>query len=40
LGDLHWQEEQIAEAVHVAALMGLCNPVANAFGLTSQEFCG
>jgi len=34
----HWQEEQIAEAVHVAALMGLCNRVANAFGLTSQNF--
>ena len=37
LRDLHWQEEQIAEAVHVAALMGLCNRVANAFGLTSQD---
>jgi uncharacterized peroxidase-related enzyme len=37
LCDLHWQEEQIAEAVHVAALMGLCNRVANTFGLPSQE---
>jgi alkylhydroperoxidase family enzyme len=36
LRDLKWQEEQIAEAVHVAAMMGLCNRVANAFGLPSQ----
>jgi uncharacterized peroxidase-related enzyme len=36
LRDLHWQEEQIAEAVHVAAMMGLCNRVANAFGLISK----
>jgi uncharacterized peroxidase-related enzyme len=38
LRDLGWQEEQIAEAVHVAALMGFCNHVANAFGLPSQGF--
>jgi uncharacterized peroxidase-related enzyme len=36
LRELNWREEQIAEAVHVAAMMGLCNRVANAFGLTSQ----
>jgi uncharacterized peroxidase-related enzyme len=40
LRDLHWQEEQIAEAVHVAAMMGLCNRVANAFGLSSQQLLG
>jgi uncharacterized peroxidase-related enzyme len=28
-----WSEEQIAEAVHVAAMMALCNTVANTFGL-------
>ncbi|HEX3472359.1 MAG TPA: peroxidase-related enzyme [Silvibacterium sp.] len=38
LRDLGWQDEQIAEAVHVAAMMGLCNRVANAFGLPSQGF--
>jgi uncharacterized peroxidase-related enzyme len=40
LRDFNWQEEQIAEAVHVSAMMGLCNRVANAFGLTSQERLG
>ncbi|MBT9332320.1 carboxymuconolactone decarboxylase family protein [Paracidobacterium acidisoli] len=34
---LGWQEEQIAEAVHVAAMMGFCNRVANAFGLPAQN---
>jgi uncharacterized peroxidase-related enzyme len=38
LRDLGWRVEQIAEAVHVAAMMGLCNRVANAFGLPSQGF--
>lgn len=38
LRDLGWSEAQIAEAVHVTAMMGLCNRVANAFGLTSQGF--
>ena len=38
LRNLGWQEEQIAEAVHVAAFMGFCNHVANAFGLPSQGF--
>lgn len=37
LRDLGWREEQIAEAVHVAAMMGLCNRVANAFGLQSRD---
>lgn len=36
LCNLGWQEEQIAEAVHVATMMGLCNRVANAFGLSSR----
>jgi uncharacterized peroxidase-related enzyme len=38
LRNLGWKEEQIAEAVHVAAFMGFCNHVANAFGLPSQGF--
>lgn len=37
LRGLGWQDEQIAEAVHVAAMMGFCNRVANAFGLPSQN---
>jgi uncharacterized peroxidase-related enzyme len=32
-----WSENQIAEAVHVAAMMALCNTVANAFGLPPQN---
>ena len=35
---LGWSDNQIAEAVHVAAMMGLCNRVANAFGLPAQGF--
>ncbi|HVW75976.1 MAG TPA: peroxidase-related enzyme [Alloacidobacterium sp.] len=38
LRKIGWKEEQIAEAVHVAAFMGFCNRVANAFGLPSQNF--
>ena len=38
LRDLGWSDEQIVEAVHVAAMMGLCNRVANAFGLPAQGF--
>jgi uncharacterized peroxidase-related enzyme len=38
LRDLGWQKEQIAEAVHVGTMMGLCNRVANAFGLPAQGF--
>jgi uncharacterized peroxidase-related enzyme len=37
LCELGWREDQVAEAVHVAAMMGLCNRVANAFGLESQN---
>lgn len=33
-----WTENQIAEAVHVTAMMGLCNRVANAFGLPTQNY--
>ncbi|MGC2163144.1 MAG: peroxidase-related enzyme [Silvibacterium sp.] len=36
LREFGWSDEQIAEAVHVATMMGLCNRVANAFGLSSQ----
>lgn len=35
-----WKEEQVAEAVHVSAMMALCNRVANTFGLTSQGLMG
>ena len=38
LRGLGWQDEQIAEAVHVGTMMGLCNRVANAFGLPAQGF--
>jgi len=38
LRDLGWSDNQIAEAVHVAAMLGLCNRVANAFGLPAQGF--
>jgi len=37
LRDLGWLEYQIAEAVLVAAMMGFCNRVANAFGLPTQN---
>lgn len=37
LRDLGWREEQIAEAVLVATMMGFCNRVANAFGLPTQN---
>lgn len=37
LRDLEWTEEQIAEAVLVATIMGFCNRVANAFGLPPQN---
>ncbi len=36
LRSLGWLDQQIAEAVHVAAMMGFCNRVANAFGLPAQ----
>jgi len=37
LRDVGWTEEQIAETVLVAAMMGFCNRVANAFGLPTQD---
>ncbi|HEX5434831.1 MAG TPA: peroxidase-related enzyme [Candidatus Angelobacter sp.] len=37
LRDLGWREEQIAEAVLVATMLGFCNRVANAFGLPPQN---
>lgn len=37
LRDLGWLEEQLAEAVLVSTTMGLCNRVANAFGLPAQN---
>jgi uncharacterized peroxidase-related enzyme len=35
--DVGWQQQQIAEAVHIAALFAYFNRVANAFGLPSQN---
>jgi uncharacterized peroxidase-related enzyme len=35
-----WNEEQIAEAIHVASLFSTFNRVANAFGLGSQGLLG
>jgi hypothetical protein len=32
-----WSEAQVAEAVHLATMMGLYNRMANAFGLPSQN---
>jgi uncharacterized peroxidase-related enzyme len=37
LQDAGWHQQQIAEAVHVAALFACFNRVANAFGLPSQH---
>jgi alkylhydroperoxidase family enzyme len=36
LRDAGWSDDQIAEAVHVAAMFSFFNRVANAFGLISQ----
>jgi alkylhydroperoxidase family enzyme len=33
-----WKEEQIAEAVYVAALFAFFNRVADAFGVPSQDY--
>jgi len=38
LRDAGWGDDQIAEAVHVAAIFAFFNRVANAFGLQSQGF--
>ena len=35
--DAGWQQQQIAEAVHISALFACFNRVANAFGLPSQQ---
>ena len=37
LQDAGWHQQQIAEAVHIAALFACFNRVANAFGLPSQH---
>jgi alkylhydroperoxidase family enzyme len=37
LQNLDWQQQQIAEAVHIASLFACFNRVANAFGLSSQN---
>jgi len=33
-----WKEEQIAEAVYIAALFAFFNRVADAFGVPSQNY--
>ena len=35
-----WEEQQIAESVHVTAIFACFNRVANAFGLPSQDLLG
>jgi alkylhydroperoxidase family enzyme len=35
-----WKEEQIAEAVYIAALFAFFNRVADAFGVPSQDYLG
>jgi alkylhydroperoxidase family enzyme len=38
LRDLGWKEEQIAEAVYIIALFAFFNRVADAFGVSSQNY--
>lgn len=38
LRDAGWREEQIAEAVYIAALFAFFNRVADAFGVPSQNY--
>ena len=38
LRDTGWKEEQIAEAVYVASLFAFFNRVADAFGVSSQDY--
>lgn len=38
LRDAGWKEEQIAEGVYIAALFAFFNRVADAFGITSQDY--
>lgn len=40
LRGMGWTNEEIAESVHVAAVIGMSNRVANAFGLPSQDLLG
>lgn len=38
LRDLGWKEEQIAEAVYIAAMFAFFNRVADAFGVPSMDY--
>ena len=38
LRDHGWKEEQIAEAVYIAALFAFFNRVADAFGIPAQDY--
>jgi alkylhydroperoxidase family enzyme len=38
LRDAGWREEQISEAVYIAALFAFFNRVADAFGVPSQDY--
>ncbi len=38
LRDAGWTEEQISEAVYIAALFAFFNRVADAFGVPTQEY--
>jgi alkylhydroperoxidase family enzyme len=38
LRDAGWKEEQIAEAVYIAALFAFFNRVADAFGIPAQNY--
>ncbi|HEY7352413.1 MAG TPA: hypothetical protein VH596_06560 [Terriglobales bacterium] len=38
LRDAGWREEQIAEAVYIAALFAFFNRVADAFGIPAQDY--
>jgi alkylhydroperoxidase family enzyme len=38
LRDAGWKEEQIAEAVYIAALFAFFNRVADAFGIPAQDY--
>jgi len=40
LRDTGWTEEQISEAVYIAALFAFFNRVADAFGVPSQDYLG
>lgn len=38
LRDLGWKEDQIAEAVYIAAMFAFFNRVADAFGVPPQDY--